>query len=61
MTREELLEKREAALERIGHLTSRCIHCGTIYDESAVDMSDYVPPVGNGCEICDPDTVELIL
>lgn len=39
-------------LEKIGHGTSRCRFCGTIYDGSWVDLSDYVPPVGDGCEKC---------
>jgi len=29
-----------------------CRHCGTIYDLHAVDISDYCPPVGDGCKHC---------
>ena len=32
-----------------------CSECGTIYDGHYVDVSDYVPPVGDGCEHCDPE------
>ena len=32
-----------------------CSECGTIYDRHYVDVEDYVPPVGDGCEHCDPE------
>jgi hypothetical protein len=41
-----------SALIRIGHGTVQCRFCQTIYDTSWVDVSDYVPPVGDGCEHC---------
>lgn len=34
--------------------TLTCRFCGTQYDNFAVDESDYVPPVGDGCDKCDP-------
>lgn len=38
--------------------TITCSECGTIYDNYAVDLSDYVPPLGDGCDFCNPDEVE---
>lgn len=35
--------------------TLTCPKCGTIYDAWAVDISDYVPPVGDGCDHCSQD------
>lgn len=32
-----------------------CAYCGTIYDIHAVDLSDSVPPVGDGCSFCAPE------
>lgn len=29
-----------------------CMMCGTIYDTSFVDITDSIPPIGNGCEHC---------
>jgi hypothetical protein len=33
-----------------------CCHCGTIYDNHP--LVGEVPPVGDGCEYCDPDSLE---
>jgi hypothetical protein len=38
--------------------TATCPACGTQYDNWAVDESDYCPQVGDGCEVCDPDSEE---
>jgi len=43
------------ALVKIGHCTLRCKYCGTIYDTSGVDIEDQIPPIGDGCEYCDPE------
>lgn len=32
-----------------------CRQCGTHYDLHGVDMEDSIPPVGDGCDECDPD------
>ncbi len=32
-----------------------CPACGTIYDRHWVDVSDYVPSVGDGCANCSPE------
>jgi hypothetical protein len=31
-----------------------CRYCGTIYDRHWVDLSDAVPPLGDGCDQCSP-------
>jgi hypothetical protein len=44
--------KKAYALATVGHNTLKCRWCDTIYDTSAVDIQDYVPPVGDGCKYC---------
>lgn len=35
--------------------TITCRHCGTQFDNHGVDLSEMIPPVGDGCAICDPE------
>lgn len=32
-----------------------CPYCRTAYDLWGVDAEDIVPPVGDGCDYCDPE------
>ena len=35
--------------------SATCNHCGTVYDRHAVDILEVCPPLGDGCEHCDPE------
>lgn len=35
--------------------TMTCSECGTVYDNYGVDIEDYVPPYGDGCNFCMSD------
>lgn len=51
-------EVEEDVLVPAGFGACRCRFCGTVYDNSWVDLSDYMPPVGDGCAKCMPDDEE---